>query len=50
MKNTVIFSPHCDDAALSLGGAIKNDLVERDICIYDIFSVFKRRINATWWS
>lgn len=39
MKNTVIFSPHCDDAALSLGGAIKNDLVERDICIYDIFSV-----------
>jgi LmbE family N-acetylglucosaminyl deacetylase len=39
MKNTIIFSPHCDDAALSLGGAIQNELIERDIFVYDVFSV-----------
>ena len=39
MKNTIIFSPHCDDVALSLGGAIQNELIERDIFVYDIFSV-----------
>jgi len=36
--NTIIFSPHCDDVALSLGGAIQNELIERDIFVYDIFS------------
>ncbi|MHA1797431.1 MAG: PIG-L deacetylase family protein [Candidatus Helarchaeota archaeon] len=39
MKNTIIFSPHCDDTALSLGGAIQNDLIERDILVCDVFSV-----------
>jgi LmbE family N-acetylglucosaminyl deacetylase len=37
--NTIIFSPHCDDATLSLGGAIQNELIERDIFVYDVFSV-----------
>ncbi len=39
MKKIIIFSPHCDDVALSLGGAIYHNLLYVDIQVHDVFTV-----------
>ncbi|HII16252.1 MAG TPA: hypothetical protein HA362_08170 [Nanoarchaeota archaeon] len=38
-KRIIIFSPHCDDAVLSLGGAILNNYLRKNIFVHTIFSV-----------
>jgi hypothetical protein len=39
INNTVIFSPHYDDAALSLGGALLNRMLGSNISIVDVFTI-----------
>lgn len=38
-NKTLIISPHCDDSTLSLGGAILNKNLGKNITIYDVFSI-----------
>jgi len=44
MNKVIIFSPHSDDVALSLGGAIINGYLGKEILVYNIFSLSKYNI------
>ncbi|PIN81302.1 hypothetical protein COV11_02235 [Candidatus Woesearchaeota archaeon CG10_big_fil_rev_8_21_14_0_10_30_7] len=39
MNKVIIFSPHSDDIALSLGGAIVNGILGNNVTVYNVFSL-----------
>ncbi len=39
MNKVIIFSPHSDDIALSLGGSILNKILGENITVYNVFSL-----------
>ena len=38
MSKIIVFSPHCDDLSLSLGGSVLNKYLN-NITVYDVFSI-----------
>ncbi|MFH1365379.1 MAG: methyltransferase domain-containing protein [archaeon] len=39
MNKIIIFSPHCDDSILSLGGSIREGILGKDIEVHTVFSI-----------